>query len=170
MGLPMGQQLVKSGSAWARLCRTHISETFGWIYTIWSSMKLSRPVVVQHHGQLTLTLYFEDQIFKMLHLRNGMADWHGTKGMWVDRMLDPYCDIELFKVKFWKSHNSGMGWLIDMKWKGCESTECWIHVETFNFDLAHDLDFGISRWNFENAVFLEFGTVMGPDCIIRSLH
>ena len=23
-----------------------------------------------------------------------MADWHGTKGMWVDRMLDPCCDFQ----------------------------------------------------------------------------
>ena len=27
-----------------------------------------------------------------------------------------------------------------MERKGCESTECWTHVVTFNFDLTHDLD------------------------------
>ena len=47
-----------------------------------------------------------------------MADWHGMKGMWVDRMLDPCCDFNrsplpwhwpwIFKVKFWKSRISGM--------------------------------------------------------------
>ena len=114
MGLPMGQKLVKSGSTWARLCGTHISETTGWIYTIWSSMELSRPVVVQHHGHLTLTLDFQGQTLKMLYLRNGKADWHGTKGMWVDRMLHPLCDFQcsphpwpwpwIFKVKFSKSY------------------------------------------------------------------
>ena len=77
-------------------------------------MELSRPVVVQHHGHLTLTLDVQDQILKMLFLRNGRADWHGTKGMWVDRMLHPLCDFQrsphpspwpwIFKVKFWKSH------------------------------------------------------------------
>ena len=56
-------------------------------------MELSRPVVVQHHGHLTLTLDFQGQILKMLYLRNGRADWHGTKGMWVGRMLDPHCDL-----------------------------------------------------------------------------
>ena len=66
-----------------------ISETAGWIYTIWSSMELSRPVVVQHHGHLTLTLDFQGQILKMLYLRNGRADWQGTKGMWVVIMLHP---------------------------------------------------------------------------------
>ena len=126
MGLPMGQKLVKSGSTWARLCGTHIFETAGWIYTIRSSMELPWPVVVQHH--LTLTLDFQGQILKMLYLRNGRADWHGTKGMWVDRMLDPHCNYELwphpwpwpliFKVKIWKSHNSGMGCPIDMEQKG----------------------------------------------------
>ena len=59
MGLPMGQKLVKSGSTWATLCGTHISETPVWIYTIQSSMELSRPVVVQHHGHLTLALDFQ---------------------------------------------------------------------------------------------------------------
>ena len=112
-----------------------ISGTTGWIYTIWSSVELSRPVVVQHHGHLTLTLAFQGQILKMLYLRNGMADWHGTKGMWVDRMLHPLCDLKrsphpwpwpwIFKVKFWKSHISVMGWPIDMELKGCESIECW---------------------------------------------
>ena len=42
-------------------------------------MKLSRPVVVQHHGHLTLTFDFQSQILKMLYLRDGRADWHGMK-------------------------------------------------------------------------------------------
>ena len=61
-------------------------------------MELSRPVVVQHHGHLILTLDFQGQILKMLYLRNERADWHGTKGMWVDRMLDPHCDLELYST------------------------------------------------------------------------
>ena len=62
-------------------------------------MELSRPVVVQHHGHLTLTLDFQGHILKMLYLRNGRADWHGTKGMWVDRMLHPLCDFQLSNLK-----------------------------------------------------------------------
>ena len=58
-------------------------------------MELSRPVIVQHHGHLTSTLDFQGQILKMLYLKNGMADWHGMKGMWVDRML-ANCDFELW--------------------------------------------------------------------------
>ena len=83
---------------------------------------------------MTLTLDFQGQILKMLYLRNGRADWHGTKGIWVDRMLDPCCDFQcsplpwpwpwIFKVKLWKSRISGMGWPIDMERKGCESIEC----------------------------------------------
>ena len=127
MGMPMGQKLLKSGSTWARFCGTHISETAGWINTIPSSMELSRPVVVQQYGHLTLTLDFHGQILKMLYVRNEKADWHGTKRMWVDRILDPYCDFELwphpwpwpliFKVKFWKSRNSGMECPINMEQK-----------------------------------------------------
>ena len=104
--------LLCNVSLWASLCGTHISATTGWIYTTWSSMELSRPVVVQHHGHLTLTLDFQGQILKIMYLRNVRANWHGTKGMWVDRMLDPFCDFQrsphpwpwpwIFKVKFWK--------------------------------------------------------------------
>ena len=131
------------------------------IYTIWSSMELSIPVVVQNHGHLTLTLDFQGQILKMLYLRNGSANWHQMKKIWVDRMLDPHCDFELwphpwpwpfiFKVKFWKSRNSGMGYSTDMEQKGCESTECWTHVVTFNFDLTHHFDLEFSTSNFEIA-------------------
>ena len=108
---------------------------------------------------MTLTLDFQGQILKMLYIRNWRADWHGTKGMWVDRKLHPLCDFELspqpwpwpwiFKVKFRKSRISGMGWPIDMGWKGCESIECWTHVVAFNFPLTHDLDLGFSRSNFK---------------------
>ena len=162
-------------------------------------MELSRPVVVQQHGHLTLTLNFQGQILKMLYLRNGRADWHGTKGMWIDRMLHPLCDFQLrpwilsqilkksylrngmadwhgtkgmwvdmmldpcsdfqrlphpwpwpwiFKVKVWKCCISGMGWLIDLERKGCESIECWTHGVTSNVHLNHDLDPGFSRSNF----------------------
>ena len=46
MGLPMGPKLVKSGSTstWAKLCGTHVCETAGCIYTIWSFIVLSRLV------------------------------------------------------------------------------------------------------------------------------
>ena len=62
--------------------------------------------------------------------------------------LDPL----IFKVKFWKSHNSGMGCPIDMERKGCESIECWTHVVISNYDLTHDLDLEFSMSNFEIAV------------------
>ena len=114
---------------------------------------------------MTLTLDFQGQILKKSYLRNGMPDPHGTKGMWVDWMLDPCCDFQLwphpwpwpliFKVKFWKSRNSGIGCPIDMEWKGYELTECWTHVVSLNFDLTHGLDLEFSRSNFEIAVSQE---------------
>ena len=135
-------------------------------YTIWSSVELSRPAVVQHHGHLTLTLDFQGQILKMLYLRNGRANWHWTKGMRVDRTLDPHCDFELwrhpwpwpliFKVEFWKSCNSGRGCPIDMEWKGCESTECstltspmtltWIFKSDFEIAVSQEWE-GQLTWN-----------------------
>ena len=50
---------------------------------------------------MTLILGFQGQILKMSYLRSGMADWHGTKGMWVYRMLDPCCDFQLEWVGLW---------------------------------------------------------------------
>ena len=105
---------------------------------------------------MTLTWDFQGEILKMLYLRNGRAHWHGIKGMWVDRMLNPCCDFQrsphpwpwhwIFKVKFWKYCISWMVEPIDMEQKGCESIECWTHV-TFNVQLNHDLDLGFSRQN-----------------------
>ena len=151
MGLPMGQNF-KVCSISTRLYGTHISETAGWIYTVWSSMELSRPVVVQHHGQ----------ILKMLYLRYGRADWHGTKGMWVDRMLHPLCDFRLwpqpwpwpwiFNVKFRNSCIPRMGGQIDMEQKGYESIGYYSYFVT----LSYDLGFGFLRSNFENAVSQEW--------------
>ena len=124
---------------------------------LWLSMSTS---------PMTLTLDFEGQILKMLYLRNGRADWLGTKGMWVDRMLHPLCDFQLwlqpwpwpwiFTVKFWKSHISGMGWPIDMESKGGVSIECWTHVVTFNVHLFHDLHLGFSMSNLEKVISQEW--------------
>ena len=91
-----------------------------------------------------------------------MPNWHGTKGMWVNRILDAHCVFKvwpeawpwplIFKDKFWKSCNSGMGCPIHMEWNGCKWTECRTHVVTFNFDLTYDLDLEFSMSNFEIAV------------------
>ena len=118
---------------------------------LWLSMFIS---------PMTLTLDFQGLILKMLYLRNGRADWHGTKGMWVDRMLHPLYDFQLwpwpwpwiFKVKFEKNRISAMGWPIDLELKGCASIDCWTHVVTFNVHLTHDLDLGFSKSNFEKVV------------------
>ena len=49
-----------------------------------------------------------------------------------------------------------MGCPIDMEQKGCEWTECWTNVVTFNSDLTHDLDLELSTSNFEIAVSQEW--------------
>ena len=156
-------------------------------------MELSRPVVVQQHGHLTLTLDFQGQFLKMLYLRNGRADWHGTKRMWIDRVLHPLCDFQrsphpwpwpwIFKVKSHiKSHITGMGWPIDMELKGCESIECWTHAVTFNVHLTHDLftlDFqrqilkksylrnGMADWHGTKGMWID--RVLHPLCVFNIL-
>ena len=57
-------------------------------------------------------------------------DWHGTKMMWVDRMLDPSCDLKTltspmtltldFQGQNFNCHILGKGRLIDLEWKRCE--------------------------------------------------
>ena len=49
-----------------------------------------------------------------------------------------------------------MGGPINMEPKGYESTECWTHVVTLNFDLTHDLDLEFSMSNFKMAVSQEW--------------
>ena len=106
-------------------------------------------------SRMTFTLDFQGQILKKSYLRNGMADWHGMKGMWIDRVLHPLCVFQhsphpwpwpwIFKVKFWKSHISGMVWPIDMELKGCESIECWTHAATSNVHLIFKVKIWKSR-------------------------
>ena len=84
--------------------------------------------------------------------RNKRADWHGMKGMWIDRKWVTLCGFELwphpwpwpsiFKVRFWKSHIPGIGGSIDMARNGCEWIESWTHFVTLNFDFIHGLDLG----------------------------
>ena len=84
-----------------------------------------------------LTLDFHGKMLKRLYHRNRWADWHVTKGMWIDRKLDPLCDFKswphpwpwlwILKVKFWKSCIQRMGGSIHMEWKGSDSLGCWNH-------------------------------------------
>ena len=50
--------------------------------------------ILMSTSPMTFTLDFQGQILKMLYLRNGRADWHGMKWIWVDIMLDPCCDFQ----------------------------------------------------------------------------
>ena len=78
-----------------------------------------------HHLDLELsTSNFETVVSQQWEGR------HGTKAIWVQRLLYLLCDLELwpwswiFKVKFWKCCISGMGGPIDMEPKGFESIGC----------------------------------------------
>ena len=120
---------------------------------------------VTFNFDFNLDLGFQGQILKKSYFRNGVADRHGIKEIWVDRILHPCCDFQLspppspwlwiFKVKFWNSLILWMGWPFDMEQKGCESIKCWTHVVTFNVHLFHDLDLGFSRLNLEKKVICQ---------------
>ena len=113
------------------------------------------PTVWPWHltSSMTLTFNFQGQILKLLYLRNARADWHGMKGMWVDRMLDPLCDLDfqplpwhwpwIFSVKFWNSHITGLQGPIDkhfknfpliyMQWISKELNTVYGHYNTMSF-------------------------------------
>ena len=67
---------------------------------------------------MTLTLDFQGQILKMLYLRNGRAIWHGTKGMWVDRMLHPLCDFDLIHDPDLEFLSSNFEIAVSQEWEG----------------------------------------------------
>ena len=68
------------------LCNLYFPETAGCIYAIPSSMELSKPVVVQHHGHLTLTLGVVSRA-----LQNNLAKIHNARN---------HIYGENFKLKF----------------------------------------------------------------------
>ena len=96
---------------------------------------------------MTLTLDFQGQTLKMLYLRNERANWHGTKGIWVHRMLDSHCDLEfwplpwpwpsIFKVNFFNTWIPGTGGPINMRRKGYEWIGCSTNCVTFSYDFDH---------------------------------
>ena len=110
MGLSMAQNLSNEAALGPDLWKPYIWN-LGWIYAIRTYIALSRPVVEQHHCHFIFTSDFQCQIKNILYLRNGRVDWHGTKGMWANRMSHSICDFQLwsqpwprpwiFKVKFW---------------------------------------------------------------------
>ena len=53
---------------------------------------------------MTLIMNFQGQIFRTLYPMNGVAGWHGTKGMWVNRMLGPLCELELTLSLVFQGH------------------------------------------------------------------
>ena len=80
LGMPTGQELIKTGTTGCPDFAEHISESAGWIYTVRSSLELSKPVVVQHHGLVPLTLDIQGKLLKKPSHRNRRANWHETKG------------------------------------------------------------------------------------------
>ena len=118
-------------------CGTHISVNTWWIFSIQSSVELSRPVGVHCHGHMPICPIWACPWAKNL----SNLPQIGFRLIW------PWPWI--FKVKFWKCCISGMEGPIDMKRKGCESIGCYTNFVTFNVPLTHDLDLGFSRSNFE---------------------
>ena len=127
----------------------------GWL--TWNERDVSRLQCWTHvvtfnvHPNHDLDLAFSRSNYSVAIDRNTRAHRHRMKTIWVDSLLYLLCGLQLwpwpwiFKVKIWKCCISGMGVLIDMERKGCESTGCYTHIVTSNFDPTYDIDLGFSR-------------------------
>ena len=77
--------------------------------------------------------------YKKLCHRNKRVDWHGTKRMWIHRMLNPSCGFKLwphpwpwpwiFKVKFLIAIFLGMGRSLTWNKRDVSWIQCWMHNE-----------------------------------------
>ena len=114
--------------------------------------------------------------FKKLHLTNNKVNWHGTKEMGVDKMLNPRCDIELwswpwtFKVKLWNRRMPRMVGPIDMERKGCESMCCgrtiwpWSLLYPWPWTLIFKDKFSNSHISGMKREGCESDTMLDPQC------
>ena len=140
---PWTKNLSNLAQIGSRLCGTHISETTGWIYPIWSFMDLSGPVVVQCHSYLPICPIWACPWAKNLSNQAALGP-HFAEPISL-KPLDGFIPFEVLwncldlqlcnimviwpwpwisKVKFWKCCISGMGGPINMERKGCESIGC----------------------------------------------
>ena len=55
-------------------------------------------VTLTFTSPMILTFDFQGKILKQLYLRSAKTDWPRMKRMWVDRLLDPLCDPELWPL------------------------------------------------------------------------
>ena len=56
----------------------------------------SRYVTLTFDLTHDLDLEFSRSDFLNSHIKNGRASWHTMKWVWVDRVLDPVCDLDLW--------------------------------------------------------------------------
>ena len=175
MGCPIDMERngCESPECWTRVVTFNFDLTHPWPWPcifndkFWNSCipGIGGPINMERKGviptfwpwAMTMTLDFHGKILKMLYIRDGRADWHGTNGMWFDRMLDSHCDFVLllhpwhwpwiFKVKFWNSCISGTGGPITMERWGYESIRCYTYYVT----LSNVFDLGFRRSNFKKS-------------------
>ena len=104
---------------------------------------------------VTLTLDFQGKIFKWLYLRNGVSNWQETKVIWIEAVLDPLDDLDL-----WPAYDLDLGFSRsnfqtvssqeevclarsawhEMKGIWIQLIRCWTQYITLTFDPTHDFD------------------------------
>ena len=110
------------------------------------------------HGDLD----FQGKIFKLLYLRNGVSNWQETKVIWIEAVLDPLDDLDLWPaydldLRFSRSNFQTVSsqeevclarsaWH-EMKGIWIQLIRCWTQYITLTFDPTHDFDLWFLRSN-----------------------
>ena len=112
-------------------------------------------------------VFFQGQTLFWTYLWSVWSDWCETKrnalvGYWVQYVsltfdLAHGLDLGCFKIKFRNSSISGIGGLIDAKWKWSELIWYWANCVILPFDHTHDPDLGVSRSESKIALSQEWG-------------
>ena len=99
----MGACVERSSPLWvcipqkSHLKKAVSQEWEGWYINMerWGCQSIQDAEPTMQPWAITLALEFQGQIFKKLYPWSEMADWHRMKAMWVGRLLDPLCDLDL---------------------------------------------------------------------------
>ena len=118
-------------------------------------------IATKRKANMTLTLNFQGQIWKLLYLNQKWSDCHETKSKHIDWTQGLKGDHGvwpwppwIFKVKYGNCYISTKNGLIATKRKANISIELKASKVTMGFDLGHDLDLEFSSSNMEFAISL----------------
>ena len=97
---------------------------------------------------------FKVKFWKKLYPWSGLTDWHGMKGMWVDRKLNPLCEIDLSRDLDLGFSRSNLRITVSREWEGdWHGTKVMWVVKILNPPLR-DLELRSWSWTFKVKLWI----------------